>query len=115
MEIYLSPNTCCRYGGGLNGDLTQLPKYIEKELIKARFLSSFDELNITLSFPPMYMSDGVIGMEKEFFQFYEKFPISRLNRRYKTIQITLKAPEFSEHLDNEEKKNHPFQLPIEEK
>jgi len=115
MKIYLSPNTAGRYGGGLNGNLRHLNRYIQSELDSGGFKSSFKELWLALSYPPMYILPGVVGIEIDFKKYYDKFPYSRLNRRYKKIDITLKAPEFSEHFDKEEQKKHKHTLQIEGK
>ncbi len=113
MKIYLSPNTAGRYGGALNGNLRYLGRLIEHELNHSSFCASFDELWLTLSYPPMYVLPGVIGIEVTFKKYYDTFPYSRLNRRYKKIDITLKAPEFSEHFDKEEQKKYEHQFDIE--
>ncbi len=113
MKIYLSPNTAGRSGGALNGNLRHLGRYIQMELNKAGFKSSFDELWLTLSYPPMYVLPGVVGMEITFKKYYDTFPYSRLNRKYKKIDITLQAPEFSEHFDKEEQKKYEHKFEIE--
>jgi hypothetical protein len=113
MKIYLSPNTAGRYGGALNGNLQHLDRFIQNELNNSEFKSSFDELWLTLSYPPMYVLPGVVGMEVTFKKYYDTFPYSRLNRRYKKIEITLKAPEFSEHFDKEEQKEYKHKFEIE--
>jgi hypothetical protein len=115
MKIYLSPNTAGRYGGALNGNLRHLNRYIQSELDSGEFKSSFDELWLTLSYPPMYVLPGVVGMEVDFKKYYDKFPYSRLSRRYKKIDITLKAPEFSEHFDKEEQKKYKHRFEIDSK
>ncbi|HMQ48898.1 MAG TPA: hypothetical protein PKA00_15615 [Saprospiraceae bacterium] len=113
MKIYLTPNTAGRYGGALNGNLRHLDRFILSELNNSEFKSSFDELWLTLSYPPMYILPGVVGMEVTFKKYYDTFPYSRLNRRYKKIDLTLKAPEFSEHLDKEEQEKYKHKFEIE--
>jgi hypothetical protein len=113
MKIYLSPNTAGRHGGALNGNLRYLDRFIQNELNNSGFKSSFDEFWLTLSYPPMYVLPGAVGMEITFKKYYDTFPYSRLNRRYKTIYVTLKAPEFSEHCDLEEQKKYQHQFDIE--
>lgn len=113
MKIFLSPNTAGRYGGALKGNLRHLDRFIQNELSNSEFKSSFDELWLTLSYLPMYVLPGVVGMEIAFQKHYESFPYSRLNRRYKKIDITLKAPEFSEHFDKEEQKKYKHTFEIE--
>ncbi len=112
MKIYFSRNTAGRYGGALNGNLRFLPNVIQTTLDNSCFTSTFDELWLTLSYPPLYVLPGVVGMEKQFFEFYNKFPYSRLNRKFKKIEITLKAPEFSEHFDlkDQERYSNRFDL-----
>lgn len=112
MKIYLTPNTAGRYGGALNGNLRHLDKFIQSELDSGGFKSSFEEMWLTLSYPPMYVLPGVVGLEVDFKKYYDKFPYSRLNRRYKKADITLKAPEFSEHFDKEEQKKYKHQFEI---
>ena len=113
MKIYVSPNTVGRYGGALNGNLRFLPNVIQTTLDNSGFTSTFDELWLTLSYPPMYVLPGVVGMEKQFNEFYSKFPYSRLNRKFKKIEITLKAPEFSEHFDLKDQGKYSNQFDIE--
>lgn len=106
MKIYLYPNTVGRYGGKLNGNLEYLDSYIQIELEKSGFQSSFNKFELTLSYPPMYILPGIVGMETTFNNYYETLPYSRLNRKYKTINIVLKAPEFSEHFDKEKQNKY---------
>lgn len=113
MKIYVSPNTAGRYGGALNGNLRFLPNVIQTALDNSGFTSTFGELWLTLSYPPMYVLPGVIGMEKQFNEFYNKFPYSRLNRKFKKIEITLKAPEFSEHFDLKDQERYSNRFDIE--
>jgi hypothetical protein len=112
MKIYISPSTAGKYGGALNGNLRYLPNVIQSTLDNSSFNSSFNELWLTLSYPPMYVLPGVVGIEKQFFEYYNKFPYSRLDRKYKKIEITLKAPEFSEHFDlkDSEKYSNRFEI-----
>ena len=112
MKIYLSPSTVGRYGGGLKGNLSFLDRIIQERLDNSDFKSSFEELWVTLSYPPMYILPGIVGMEKNFNEFYSKLPTSRLNRRYKKIDVNLQAPEFSEHFDKEEQKKYKNKFKI---
>lgn len=113
MKIYVSPNTAGRYGGALNGNLRYLSNVIQSTLDNSGFTSTFEELWLTLSYPPMYILPGVVGMEKQFKEFYDKFPYSRLNRKSKKIEITLKAPEFSEHFDLKDRDRYSNRFEIE--
>ncbi|SHE45788.1 hypothetical protein SAMN04488522_101251 [Pedobacter caeni] len=61
----------------------------------------------------MYVLPGVAGMEITFKKYYDTLPESRLNRRYKKIDIALKAPEFSEHFDKGEQKEYKHKFKIE--
>jgi hypothetical protein len=113
MKIYVSPNTAGRYGGALNGNLRFFPDVIQTSLDNSGFRSTFDELWLTLSYPPMYVLPGVVGIEKQFLGFYNKYPYSRLNRKSKKIEITLKAPEFSEHFDLKDQNKYSNRFGIE--
>lgn len=115
MKIYLSLNTAGSIGKALNGNLQYLDRFIQTELDNSEFKSSFDELWLTLAYPPMYVLSGIAGMEVAFKKNYATFPHSRFNRRYKKIDINLKAPEFSEHFDKEEYKKHSHKFEIEPK
>ena len=113
MKIYVSPSTTGRYGGALSGNLRFLPNVIQATLDNSDFTSTFDELWLTLSYPPMYVLPGVLDMEKHFNEFYNKLPYSRLNRKLKRIEVTLKAPEFSEHFDLKDSGKYSNQFDIE--
>ena len=112
MEIYLIPNTAGRNGGALKENLRHLDRFIQSALDSSGFQSSFEELWLTLSYPPMYVLPEVIGIATDFKKYYEKLPYSRPNRRYKTFDIALKAPEFSEHFDKKEQKKYKNKFKI---
>lgn len=112
MKIYLTPNTAGRYGGSLNGNLRHLDRFIQSELDLAGFQSSFDELWLGLSYPPMYILPGIVGMEVNFKKHHDTLPYSRLSRRYKKVDVTLKAPEFSEHFDKKEQRKYKHKFKI---
>lgn len=97
MKIYLHPTTVGRTGGPLNGNLKYLDSYIQSELDRSGFQSSFDGLWFGISFMPLYISPGIANMEEGYRSFYDSLPYSRLNRKNKTIDVTVKAPEFAEH------------------
>ena len=112
MKIYLSPRTVGTSGGGLKGNLQYLDRLIQNELDKSNFQSSFNELWLSLACPAMYVVPGIVGMEVTFSKYYQTFPYSRMNRKFKTIDITLKAPEFSEHFQKEEQINYTDKFEI---
>ncbi|GAA3924694.1 hypothetical protein [Hymenobacter algoricola] len=112
MKIYLSPRTVGISGGGLKGNLQYLDRLIQSELDKSNFQSSFNELWLSLSYPAMYVVPDIVGMEITFNKYYETFPYSRMNRKFKTIDINLKAPEFSEHFQKEEQINYKDKFEI---
>lgn len=115
MKIYLSYSTAARGGGAtLKGTLKHLDRQIQTAINESAFKSSFDEVWFTLAYPPMYMSPGVLGMETDFMNSYNKLPNSRLNRRYRSIDVTVKAPEFSEHFDKEDQQDYSNKLSIAE-
>jgi len=111
MDIYISPRTAGRYGGGFKGDLRYFDQVIKEYL--GAFKSSFDEFWLTLDYPPMYVLPGVVGIENDYKKYYETLPVFRLDRKNKKIEISLKAPEFSEHFDEGEKSNYKHQFEIE--
>lgn len=112
MKIYLSQATADRGGIGLIGNLQYLLRSIQNELNDSAFKSSFNELWLTIAYPPMYVLPGVVGSEVTFNQYYNSYPYSRMNRRFKKIDITLKAPEFSEYFDKEDQQafNNKFEI-----
>ncbi len=113
MRIYVSPSTAGKYGGALNGNLRYLPNVVQSTLDNSGFTSTFNELWLTMSYPPMYVLPGVVGIEKQFFEYYSKLPHSRLDRKYKKVEITLKAPEFSEHFDLKDQNRYSNRFEIE--
>lgn len=82
MKIFLLQSTAGRYGG-LERNLYHLHRLIESRLRAVSFKSSFDELWLTLAYPPMYVLPGVAGIEKTFKIYYDKFPVSRPGSRLK--------------------------------
>lgn len=115
MKIYLSHRSAGRYGGGLKGGLGYFDRIIQTELDNANFQSSFKELWLTIAHPPMYVLPGVVGIEKDFENYCLKLPVSRLNRKFKKIDIALNAPEFSEHYDGLEKDEYEHVFDIDSK
>ena len=115
MKIYFSTITAGKSGEGLKGNLKHLNNFIQSELDKVQFKSSFEEFWFRLAYPPMFTLPGIVGIEKNFIQTFEKFPFSRLNRRFKTIDITLKAPELSEHIEKEKQAKYKHKLEIDNK
>ncbi|MFT3680168.1 MAG: hypothetical protein QM791_07830 [Ferruginibacter sp.] len=112
MKIYLTPRTAGTGGGGLKGNLQYFDRLIQSELDKANFQSSFNEFSLGLFYPAMYIVPGISGMEVAFNQYYETLPYSRMNRKFKTIDVILKAPEFSEHFQKEEQVNYQDRVDI---
>jgi hypothetical protein len=115
MKIYLSPKTVGTSGGGLNGNLKYFDRLIQSELDKSSFQSSFNELWLGIFYPAMYVVQGIVGMEITFNKYYETLPFSRMNRKFKTIDITLKAPEFSEHFQKKEQVSYNDKFEIADK
>lgn len=112
MNIYFRSYTAGRVGSWLNGNLTHFDRYIRSELDKSGFTSTFNDLWLTLAYPPLYVLPGVVGIEKQFMEYYKTLPYSRLERRFKRINISIQAPEFSEHFDNNEKDNYKNRFDI---
>jgi hypothetical protein len=115
MEIYLATRTAGQYGGALKGKLRYFDRLIQDKLDNAGFVSTFDVLYLTLSYSPMYVLPGVVGIEIDYKNYYNTLPISRIDRRYKQIDITLKASEFSEYQQKIESVNYQHRLDIEER
>lgn len=114
MKIYLMPSTAGRYGGGLNGNLKNLVAIIQNRLDSSGFISSFDEFWLTIFYPPLYVLPGVAGIENDFKKVFETLPSSFVNRRYKKIDVNLKAFEFSEHIDMPDQKKYKHQFEVDE-
>jgi hypothetical protein len=112
MKIYLSPLTLATSGGGLKGDLRNFDSYIQRELDHSGFESSFEEIRLSIAYPPMYVAPGTATQLDNFLKNYTTFPYVRLDRRYKRIGIILQAPEFSEHFHKEESVKYPKRLEI---
>lgn len=115
MKIYLRPLTVGSSGGGLKGNLKNLDSIIQSELDSSGFESSFDELWLSIAYPPMYLPSGGASMIDIFRNNYEGFPYSRFSRRYKKIEIILKAPEFSEHFHKHDSLRYRQKFEIEER
>ena len=114
MEVYITSNTACRSGGALNGNLRYLSRFISQELNKNGFQSSFDEFSVRFAYPPMYVLPGVVSLVTGYREWYDSLPYSRLDRRYKKIEVSLQTPEFSEHFDKEEQSQYEHTFEIEE-
>jgi hypothetical protein len=113
MKIYLSTSTVGRSGGGFKNNLNFFEGVIKDRFDNSGFKSSFEELWLTLAYPPMYILPGILGMEKRFKEFYDELPYSRFSRKYNKMEITLKAPEFSEHFDKEDQGKYKNKFTIE--
>jgi hypothetical protein len=116
MKLYLSGRTTGIYGGFAK-NLPYFNSYIENYLQLCDFQSTFEEMWVTFAFPPTYVRKGILGMKKEYEEWYStfNFPYSRLNRRYKKIDLLLKTPEFSESFEFIDKEDEIIRLEIEEK
>ena len=116
MKLYISGKTVGIYGGSLR-NLPYFDNYIENYLKLAGFSSSFEEMWIEFAYPPTYILKGILSMQKQYEEWYNtfNFPYSRLNRRYKKIDISLKASEFSEGFERIDKDDDFLRLDIEDK
>lgn len=110
--MFLMTNSVATFGGGLHGRLRFLHRLIENELNKSNFQSSFDEFWLILSIPPTYVKPKVLSLVEKFDNHYKKLPNSRLSRRYKKIEVSLKASEFSEFQSDAKpiKYKHEFEV-----
>lgn len=115
MKIYFSTGTFGKSSGGLKGHLYHLTNYIQSELANLNFNSNFEEFWITLLYPPMFRDSNGFGNETKFAEYYSKLPYCRINRKFKAINLTLKAPELSEHLEKELINESSIQFVIEDK
>ncbi len=114
MKLFIDGNTAGR-SCGLMAALPYFYRFIQEELDKEHFQSSFEELWITFAYPPTFVLKSVEGIEKPYKEWYEKFdfPYSRFNRRFKTINITLKTPEFSESFERIDSQDEIIKIEIE--
>jgi len=106
MRLYFRRLTAGRWNGSLDGPLRHFAAYLEQELDTNNFTSSFEKIELTLAYPPLYLLPNLIHLEKEFRKEYNTFPSSRIERRSKKIKFTLQAPEFSELFDLKEQVNY---------
>jgi len=111
MKIYLIPVTVGTRGGGLQGNLRYIDKYIERELGRSGFKSSFNELHLSIAYLLLYNTPGTAFTESNYKNYYDTLPYSRFDRKNKIIHVTLKAPEFSEHfIDKKHQKKSQFEM-----
>jgi len=104
MKTYVYQNTAASYGGVcFHGSLRYFDKYIGSVFQQKNFTSSFEELELILSYPPLYILPEIADLQKSFMEYYQTLPYSRLDRRYKKIEVSIRAPEFSEHIEKTEK------------
>lgn len=115
MTIYLNLRTAGGFGGPLKGILSNFSDFIDFELAKAGFNSSFNEFEINFNYPPMYVLPGVVGIEIDYKKYYDTLPLSRIDRRYKRLEVGLKAPEFSEIIQKEDQIKYEHKFNIESK
>lgn len=115
MKIYFSTGTFGKSSGGLKGNLYHLTNYIHSELANLNFNSNFEEFWFTLLYPPMFRASSDFGNETKFAGYYSKLPYCRINRKFKSINLTLKAPELSEYFEKEIIKESGNLIEIEEK
>lgn len=97
------PCTVGIYGGSLGGNLRYLNDLIIWELDNNGFKSSFKELWIDLLYPPQNIRKAIIGLYPGFKEAYERPPKTRVSRRYKKIDVALKANEFAIHFASKER------------
>lgn len=115
MKINITPKTVGRYGGVLQGNLRFLPRAVQSSLEDAGFVSTFEELHLSLAYPPMYVLPGVVTMVSQYFEHYNTLPHSRLDRKSLRIEIAVKAPEFSEHFDLKDQGKYSDRFEIDRK
>ena len=99
MNIYIANRTDGGGGSGPRGNLACFDNIISKALLNAGFTSLFEEFWLTLVYPAINTSSWEFGGEDDFQHYYGKLPILLVSKRYKKIDIALKAPEFSHHFN----------------
>lgn len=107
MKFSLSYSTAGRYGGfRFRGILKHFDRYIHQRIKEEKFQSSFEKFRLTFAYPPLFMLPKVVQMRKDFLEWYQTLPKSRVLRRYKIIDVIIQLPEFSEHFDLEKQKKY---------
>jgi len=106
MDIYIAHQTAGGGGGGPRGNLGYFDKVMAEALSSPFFESSFDEFWLTLHYLPLGVLSDIPGIDVDYKNnYYNKLPTSRLNRRYKKIEVSLQAHEFAEHFGKNGKLN----------
>ncbi|MBL7818325.1 MAG: hypothetical protein JNL70_25155 [Saprospiraceae bacterium] len=97
MQLYIRGATAGRGQSFHGSSIAYFDTYIQEQLDSNGFQSNFEDVWITLAYPPTYILKNVERLVQTYKEWYEefRFPYSRLNRRFKNVHITLKAPEFS--------------------
>ncbi|MBS1511736.1 MAG: hypothetical protein JST86_12895 [Bacteroidetes bacterium] len=106
MKIRLYSRTADSGGGLLKDNLASLDDYIQQKLDQSAFQSSFNELSLTIFCPSKYVDSAFKRMEDIFNEHYATLPYCRVNRRFKSIAISLKAPEFSTYFQTDDQKQN---------
>lgn len=89
--------TYCHIWGGGYTPIMEIARYISYVFWREKFNSFFEEFNLEL----YCMSDdkgSSVVMDEMFKETYKRLPIVRLYRRYKSIEVKLKAPEVTERI-----------------
>ena len=84
MKIYLIPVTVGTRGGGLQGNLRYIDKYIERELGRSGFKSSFNELHLSIAYLLLYNTPGTAFTESNYKNYYDTLPYSRFDRKIRS-------------------------------
>ena len=86
-------------GSGHN-PVENIAPYISSVFWKEQFNSFFEELNLELCFMAD-MTDSSMRNKERFKEYYKRLPIARVYRKYKRIEVKLKAPEITKYIEKE--------------
>lgn len=104
MKISIRRTTLGLYGGGFYGNLRFFGRYIQSVLEIEQFVSTFDELSITLSYPPVNCDKQFASLLPAFQANHVKLPSLRIGRKDRRLDVILPATEFSAYFEEGDKR-----------
>ncbi len=87
-------------GTGGSGQYAYLFQFLQKQLAQAGFTSGFDEFKLTLMYPPSFVRPEISLLQEGFNERYHQLPKVRTNRKFKSIDIILQAPQIAGYFEN---------------